>query len=206
MKRKVTNLPPQAPVNPLEIQEEDRIFDELQEKKIYKTEPNNEDYYTDNKKNSIFKPLHRKKVISQSDKLLSNIYKITPMIEEQIETAKKKKKSLNLKMYQNNLLLTIGNNISKNSFDQLERKFSQLRNFCDKYYETNATFIKELEVSEEQIIKKINYKGSECEKMMKTTGKAFYHRTNFVLPKIKFLQVIKNRNPHRKFFYNSARK
>lgn len=205
MKRQVTNLPPQIPLNPLEIQEEDRIFDELQEKKFYKTEPNNEDYYTDNK-NCVLKPIHRKKVMSQSDKLLSNIYKITPKIEEQIETAKRKKKSLDLKMYQNNLLLTIGNNLSKQSLDRLERKFSQLRNFCDKYYETNVNFIKELEISEEQIINKINYQGSECEKIMKTTGKSFYHRTNFVLPKIKFLQVIKNRRPNKTFYYNSARK
>ena len=97
---------------------------------------------------------------------------------------------MSLKAYQNHLLNTISSNLSKDCFDGLEKSFNQIRSTCNKHYETNYKFLKQLERKEEYIINKINLEESMFEKMMNTTGKLFIKENSFSLPKIKFYRVI----------------
>ena len=188
------NIPPQKIVDPLEIGEEDKLFNELNQGSIFcHTETNVEQHHSKAKTLvSLLKIKKKKKakILSGNDKLLSEVYQITPEFEKKIERAKRKKNSMSLKAYQNHLLNTISSNLSKDCFDGLEKSFNQIRSTCNKHYETNYKFLKQLERKEEYIINKINLEESMFEKMMNTTGKLFIKENSFSLPKIKFYRVI----------------
>lgn len=199
-------LKPLQPVNPLEIQDEDKIFDDFNRNALFcRTEVGSPELEHHNQGERLVSLLQtnkyrKRKVLSQNDKILSNVYKITPEFQSKINRAKRKKKSLDLRTYQTNLINTLSNNVSKIAIERLERKFHKIRTVCDKYYETNFDFIKAVEASEEQIIKRINYEGNMCQRMMNTTGKFFRQSDTFCLPKIKFYKVIL-KDPKRNTFY-----
>lgn len=188
------NIPPKKIVDPLEIGEEDQLFNELNQCSIfYNTETKIEQHHNKSKTLiSLLKVKKKKKakILSGNDKLLSEVYQITPEFEKKIERAKRKKNSMSLKAYQNHLLNTISSNLSKDNFDGLEKSFNQIRSTCNKHYETNYRFIKQLERKEEHIINKINVEESMFQRMMNTTGKFLIKENVFSLPKIKFYRVI----------------
>ena len=126
--------------NPFEIQDEDRIFDELNR---------------NNLKQNLIKPRHKKNIkssiftknqilklnktklsinsnkssLSPEKKILNDVYKFSPEFFEKIRKIRKERKNYNLKNYQINLLNTISDNFSKEAIKKLEKKFINLRNY-----------------------------------------------------------------------------
>ena len=168
LKRKISN--------PLEISEEDKIFTE------YKINNNNKKTI---KKKSLYS--HN---LTEDEKILGNVYRLTQEYFNKIHQAKKKKDKLNLENYQNNLLLTISDTISKNGYKKLKNQFNKIRDKVHVNIEMNKDFIIGLEKKEKKIIKQINYTSGKCEEMMRNTGFSFGLK-KFSLPKIKFYRILK---------------
>ena len=161
--------------NPLEISEEDKIFSEYKLDVLHKKK-NKKVLYTHN--------------LTEDEKILENVYRLTPEYFKKIHQAKKKKDQLNLENYQQNLLLTISDTISKDGYKKLKRQFHTIRDKVHVNIEMSNDFIIGLEKKEKKIIKEINVASGKCEEMMRTTGFSFGLK-KFSLPKIKFRRLIK---------------
>ena len=118
----------QKTINPFEVQDEDRIFSELQPKKIKK------------KKKKV-----KINYITYNDKILRKIYKSPPKFEMKVSRIKRQKSTLHLDEYQNILLTTLSGHISRESTIKLGKTFTNLRLSCNKRYETNYNYVKEIE-------------------------------------------------------------
>ncbi len=186
------------PKNPLEISEEDKIFIQLnRDNKIN----NNNNNTNENKKTHIKN--HKSENLTIEQKLLINVYKLTPDFFEKVFKAKKQKRILNLENYQNNLIKTINNTFSPKSVRQLEKKFVKIRDDCKIDIDNNCEFIKDLEKTEKRIVKSINKINKKCVKMMRTTGVDFGFG-NFKLPKVKFYRTVKRKKKNSNFFLNKS--
>ena len=186
------------PKNPLEISEEDKIFIQLnRDNKIN----NNNNNTNENKKTHIKN--HKSENLTIEQKLLINVYKLTPDFFEKVFKAKKQKRILNLENYQNNLINTINNTFSPKSVRQLEKKFVKIRDDCKIDIDNNCEFIKDLEKTEKRIVKSINKINKKCVKMMRTTGVDFGFG-NFKLPKVKFYRTVKRKKKNSNFFLNKS--
>ncbi len=161
--------------NPLEISEEDKIFSEYKLDVLHKKK-NKKVLYTHN--------------LTEDEKILENVYRLTPEYFNKIHKAKKKKDKLNLERYQQNLLLTISDTISKDGYKKLKRQFHKIRDKVHVNIEKSNEFIIGLEKKEKKIIKEINLTSGKCEEMMRNTGFSFGLK-KFSLPKIKFYRIIK---------------
>ncbi len=162
--------------NPLEISEEDKIFSQYKLELNKKQNQNKKSLYTHN--------------LTEDEKLLENVYRLTPEYFNKIHKAKKKKDKLNLERYQQNLLLTISDTISKDGYKKLKRQFHKIRDKVHVNIEKSNEFIIGLEKKEKKIIKEINLTSGKCEEMMRNTGFSFGLK-KFSLPKIKFYRIIK---------------
>ena len=172
----------QKTINPFEVQDEDRIFSELQPKKIKK------------KKKKV-----KINYITNNDKILRKIYKSPPKFEMKLSRIKRQKSTLPLDEYQNILLTTLSGHISRESTIKLGKTFTNLRLSCNKRYETNYNYVKEIEDKEEKIYNRINYREEmfyriiEKNKTEDKRKKVFVNLNSIkLLPKIKFEKVIKS--------------
>ena len=192
--------------NPLEIQDEDRIFDELNQnnlkqffvipkhkKHIHSSTMSTKEKVKNLKKKSTINA--KTKSLSPEKKILNDVYKFSPDFFEKINQIKKKRKKYNLLNYQNSLLNTISDNFSKENFKKLEKKFLGLRNYSFHKIILNREFIEKIEKKEKGIIKRINSENNKCVNMMKMINDGINYKS-FYLPKVKFYQVIKKKNPH----------
>ena len=192
------------PKNPLEISEEDKIFNQFN--KVNNNNDNINNNNSNNTKNEN-KKNHIKNIKSENltieQKLFINVYKLTPDFYEKVFKAKKQKRKLNLENYQNNLLKTINNTFSPKSVRQLEKKFVKIRDDCKIDLDNNCEFIKGLEKTEKKIVKNINKINKTCVKVMRTTGVDFGFGS-FKLPKVKFYRTIKTKKKNSNFFLNNS--
>ncbi len=122
--------------------------------------------------------------------ILNKIYKVTNEDVMKIYKAKKNK-DFELKEYQDNLLLSIGDLISRDSYERLERKFRRIRkaNLCT--VENNYPILRKEELKEEKIVKRINHqKDYYINYLAKTApeGFGFVDNARF-LPKIEFVKT-----------------
>ena len=183
--------------NPLEIQDEDLIFDELN-----KIKPKHKKHVHSNviSTKNIILNMNKTKLskyanLNPEKKILNKVYKYSPDFFEKLNKIRKERKKYNLKNYQTNLLKAINNNISKEEFKKLENKFINLRNYSFQKIVLNRKFIEKIEKKEKNIIKRINSENKKCVIMMKTFSNDFNFKS-FYLPEVKFHKVIKKKNPH----------
>lgn len=172
----------QKSMNPFEVQDEDRIFSELQPKKAKK------------KKKKV-----KTNYITYNDKILGKIYKSPPKFEKKLSRIKRQKSNLPLDEYQNILLNTLTGHISRESTIKLGKTFTNLRMSCNKRYETNYNYVKEIEDKEEKIYNRINYREEMFYRIIEKNKTEDKKQRLFVnlnsiklLPKIKFEKVIKS--------------
>lgn len=191
--------------NPLEIPEEDKIFEEMKElnkrKSIFSADDKgikNFNLTNGFDSNSINKKYFHKRILSQGEKMLNNVYKISPLLIRDLNKAKRKKEDLDLYSYQENLLNTLNEKISKDNLIKLKEKFYDLRLFSKTSYEEKDDyyFIKNIEKKEKNIISDINNINEKCEKLIRNAAneEGFKLKKDlklFSLPKIKFKNVIK---------------
>ena len=191
--------------NPLEIPEEDKIFEEMNElnkrKSIFSADDKgikNFNLTNGFDSNSINKKYFHKRILSQGEKMLNNVYKISPLLIRDLNKAKRKKVDLDLYNYQENLLNTLNEKISKDNLIKLKEKFNDLRLFSKTSYEKKDDyyFIKNIEKKEKNIISDINNINEKCEKLIRNAAneEGFKLKKDlklFSLPKIKFKNVIK---------------
>ena len=191
--------------NPLEIPEEDKIFEEMKElnkrKSIFSADDKgikNFNLTNGFDSNSINKKYFHKRILSQGEKMLNNVYKISPLLIRDLNKAKRKKVDLDLYNYQENLLNTLNEKISKDNLIKLKEKFYDLRLFSKTSYEEKDDyyFIKNIEKKEKNIISDINNINEKCEKLIRNAAneEGFKLKKDlklFSLPKIKFKNVIK---------------
>lgn len=191
--------------NPLEIPEEDKIFEEMNElnkrKSIFSADDKgikNFNLTNGFDSNSINKKYFHKRILSQGEKMLNNVYKISPLLIRDLNKAKRKKVDLDLYNYQENLLNTLNEKISKDNLIKLKEKFNDLRLFSKTSYEEKDDyyFIKNIEKKEKNIISDINNINEKCEKLIRNAAneEGFKLKKDlklFSLPKIKFKNVIK---------------
>jgi len=191
--------------NPLEIPEEDKIFEEMNElnkrKSVFSADDKNIKNFNltngfDN--NSINKKYFHKRILSHGEKMLNNVYKISPLLIRDLNKAKRKKDDLDLNDYQENLINILNEKISKDNLLKLKEKFIDLRIFSKTSYEEKDDyyFIKNIEKKEKNIISDINIINDKCEKLIRNAAneEGFKLKKDlklFSLPKIKFRNVIK---------------
>ena len=193
--------------NPLEIPEEDKIFEEMNQlnkrKSIFSADDKNIKNLNLNLSNgfdnhSINKKYFHKRILSHGEKILNNVYKISPFLLRDLKKAKKKKDDLDLNDYQENLINILNEKISKDNLLKLKEKFIDLRIFSKTSYEEKEDyyFIKNIEKKEKNIISDINIINNKCEKLIRNAAneEGFKLKKDlklFSLPKIKFKNVIK---------------
>lgn len=165
-------------INPLEVQEEDKIFNVLNQE-------------SDIVNNKIQRPFTQDKALFNPHKrILDRLYHFPLNYIKELEKAKKQKSTLSLERYQNNLLEAVGDNISRENKQRLEKKFYQLRVEClQSKVRQDVISLEEIEEKEKAIINYTNMCDKYCEEMLRTAGNGF-RKTKFILPEIKFESVI----------------
>ena len=188
-------------INPLEIQDEDKIFYELntsknlnegKKKNKIKEKKKTRNFSSDLKKikSMIY---YNKLCLNDNDKILYDVYKLPSDYFEKVDKVKKSKDKFDLKTYQTNLLNTISDYFSRDGIKSLERNFIQLRNYSYQKIILNKPFIKDIEKKEKKIIKKINKVNKKCEDILLKTSEDFRKIKKLSLPKVKFHNVIKRK-------------
>jgi hypothetical protein len=196
-------------VNPLQIPDEDKIFDEMKKYLCYKYESRRLKTY-DNKKEKVQKDIPKKKPefklkkpkLKTSDKIrLNYLYLATNKISNKIHTIKRRKTKKDLATYQKNLLEVIKPSITDYSYIYLKDRLFNIRKKIEKKYQTNYKKIKEIETEEKDIIFRFN---ETCENFVKTFKREnISHSTNYnnniKLPTLNFISCLqKNKNENEK--------
>ena len=189
-------------VNPLQIPDEDLIFDEMKKYLCYKYESkrlktfDNKKKGKDEKKNNITKKLEfkpKKPKLKTSDKIrLNYLYLATNKISNKILIIKKRKTKKDLATYQKNLLEVIKPSITDYSYMYLRDRLFNIRKKNDKKYQTNYKKIKEIESEEKNIIYQFN---ETCENFVKIFKKEkVSHSANYnniiKLPTLNFVSCL----------------
>ena len=205
-------------VNPLQIPEEDKIFDEMKkylcykyEKKRLKTNDNKKEKDEKNmtKTKSEFKLKKLKPKLKTSDKIrLNYLYLSTNKISNKIHVIKKRKSKKDLITYQKNLLEVIKPSITDYSYMYLRDRLFNIRKKNEKKYQTNYKRIKEIETEEKDIIYQFN---ETCENFVRTIKKEKEYlgwaNYNVKLPKMNFVSCLqKNKNENDKYQNKKTKK
>ena len=187
--------------NPLEIPDEDKIFDEMNEindsdkKKFYNTQQN---FLKLNLQQKI--PIKKYKLYeSKNAKILNDLYKFSKEYKKKVYNAIHKKNELELDNYQKNIINNISDNISKNLVKRLQNKFIDLYEYAYSEYgdDSNKKFIIETEDKEKEIIHEINNNTEEITQRIRTAANdsSSYQLNselkNFYLPKVKFYRTVR---------------
>lgn len=176
--RKISSRQQDRIPGPFEVNEEDKIFNEL----------------------SIFKkkaPKKKAKVIEKTTKsihqlILSRIYQIPTKVTKRIEKVKRNKDDYPLAKYQKHLILTASNHFSKDSIQRLNRSFMKIWNMCNsKIYEKNYQSVKLLEEYEEMLIAKLQRHQNSLKNIIKTSNDCDFGEKIMSLPEVTFSKVFK---------------
>ena len=205
-------------VNPLQIPEEDKIFDEMKKYLCYKYEKKRLKTY-DNKKEkdeknmtktkSEFKLKKLKPKLKTSDKIrLNYLYLSTNKISNKIHVIKQRKSKKDLITYQKNLLEVIKPSITDYSYMYLRDRLFNIRKKNEKKYQTNYKRLKEIETEEKDIIYQFN---ETCENFVRTIKKEKEYlggaNYNVKLPKMNFVSCLqKNKNENDKYQNKKTKK
>ena len=205
-------------VNPLQIPEEDKIFDEMKKYLCYKYEKKRLKTY-DNKKEKDEKNMTKTKLefklkklkpkLKTSDKIrLNYLYLSTNKISNKIHVIKKRKSKKDLITYQKNLLEVIKPSITDYSYMYLRDRLFNIRKKNEKKYQTNYKRIKEIETEEKDIIYQFN---ETCENFVRTIKKEKEYlggaNYNVKLPKMNFVSCLqKNKNENDKYQNKKTKK
>ena len=205
-------------VNPLQIPEEDKIFDEMKKYLCYKYEKKRLKTY-DNKKEkdeknitktkSEFKLKKLRPKLKTSDKIrLNYLYLSTNKISNKIHVIKQRKSKKDLITYQKNLLEVIKPSITDYSYMYLRDRLFNIRKKNEKKYQTNYKRIKEIETEEKDIIYQFN---ETCENFVRTIKKEKEYlggaNYNVKLPKMNFVSCLqKNKNENDKYQNKKTKK
>ena len=199
---KVKKKPPKI-INPLQIPDEDKIFDEMQEYLCYKYETKRLNAYENKKKEeqkskirSEFKIKDLKPKLKTEDKIrLNYLYLATNKISNKIYTVKRKKLKSDLITYQKNLLDVIKPSITDYSYMYLKDRLFDIRKKNNKKYQYNYRKLKEIESEEKEIINQFNETCERCEKHFKKIKeeKDILHSVNLdiKLPTMTFVSCLK---------------
>jgi hypothetical protein len=191
-------------INPLEIQEEDKIFNELNNSKNLNEEKNKTIINENKKSRNLSSDLQKTKsmfyynklCLNDNDKILYDVYKLPSDYFEKVDKVKKSKDKFDLKTYQTNLLNTISDYFSRDGVKNLEKNFIHLRNYSYQKIVLNKPFIKDIEKKEKKIIKRINNVNQKCKDILLKTAEDFRKLRKLTLPKVKFHNVIKRKKIH----------
>ena len=205
-------------VNPLQIPEEDKIFDEMKKYLCYKYEKKRLKTY-DNKKEKDEKNMTKTKLefklkklkpkLKTSDKIrLNYLYLSTNKISNKIHVIKQRKSKKDLITYQKNLLEVIKPSITDYSYMYLRDRLFNIRKKNEKKYQTNYKRIKEIETEEKDIIYQFN---ETCENFVRTIKKEKEYlgwaNYNVKLPKMNFVSCLqKNKNENDKYQNKKTKK
>ena len=191
-------------INPLEIQEEDKIFNELNNSKNLNEEKNKTIINENKKSRNLSSDLQKTKsmfyynklCLNDNDKILYDVYKLPSDYFEKVDKVKKSKDKFDLKTYQTNLLNTISDYFSRDGVKNLEKNFIHLRIYSYQKIVLNKPFIKDIEKKEKKIIKRINNVNQKCKDILLKTAEDFRKLRKLTLPKVKFHNVIKRKKIH----------
>jgi len=196
-------------VNPLQIPDEDKIFDEMKrylcykyEKRRLKTYNNQRD--NDEKKNQESKLKKLKPKLKTADKKrLNYLYLSTNKISNKIYKIKRRKSRKDLMTYQKNLLEIIKPSLTDYSFMYLKNRFVDIRKKNEKKYQNNYRKLKEIESEEKDIIYQFN---ETCENYLKKfkkmkEEKELSHPANLdiKLPTMTFVSCLKKNKDKDKY-------
>ena len=158
-------------INPFEIEEEDKLFQKILNRK--------------NKKKQKKKPILRSR-----DNPLSKVYKKMPYVLTELDEVKKLKNDMSLMNYQKTLLDVGGKVLNRELNDKLTQKFFEIRKSTETKIEYFENIIDDIEDKEKKIIKKINTQQNYFKKTMvdNNKGRWIYGMSNKVdfFPQIKF--------------------
>jgi hypothetical protein len=204
--------------NPLQIPDEDKIFNEMKKYLCYKYEKrristSNNKGVKDEKK--FFKTKSDSKIkkikneLKTSDKIrLNYLYLSTNKISNKIHVIKKRKSKKDLITYQKNLLEVIKPSITDYSYMYLRDRLFNIRKKNEKKYQTNYKRLKEIETEEKDIIYQFN---ETCENFVRTIKKEKEYlggaNYNVKLPKMNFVSCLqKNKNENDKYQNKKTKK
>ena len=200
-------------INPLQIPDEDKIFDEMKKYLCYKYESRRLKTYsnqrdTDEKKyqnenqESKLKKL-KPKLKTADKKRLNYLYLSTNKISNKIYKMKRRKSRKDLMTYQKNLLEIIKPSLTDYSFMYLKNRFVDIRKKNDRKYQNNYRKLKEIESEEKDIIYQFN---ETCENYLKKfkkmkKEKELSHPANLdiKLPTMTFVSCLKKNKDKDKY-------
>ena len=163
--------------NPLQIPDEDKIFNEMKKYLCYKYEKrristsnnkgvNDEKKFFKTKSDSKIKKI--KNELKTSDKIrLNYLYLSTNKVNNKIYKIQRKKLDNDLITYQKNLLDVIKPSISDYTYMYLKDRLFDIRKKDEKRYQNNYRKIIEIESEEKEIISQFNEACERCEQQFK---------------------------------------
>ena len=201
---KYKKKPPKI-TNPLQIPEEDEIFDEMKKYLCYKYETKRSNTYDNTKikeeqKSSKIKSEFKIKKIkpqlkTADTKRLNFLYLSTNKISNKIYVIKSKKSNNDLITYQKNLLDVVKPSLSDYSYMYLKDRLYDIRKKNSKKYQNNYRRLKEIELEEKDIVDRFN---ETCEKFIKQFKKVkeeknilSFYNLDVKLPTMTFISCLK---------------
>ncbi len=222
-KHRKKNVTP-AVSNPLQVSEEDKIFDEMKkylcfkyeqkQKRLHRNHIHNNHKSKESRKNitkdkvnvipKIKKLKHR--LQNEDQKKLDYLYLATTKISRKIYRIKRKKDKQDLAQYQNNMLDIIKPSISDVAFSALKKRLINIRITNNKKYQNNYRKLREIENEEEEVINEFNQTCTRCLSNFQSIreNKEIIHSANLTikLPLLNFISCLKKKKKQpRKYKY-----
>ena len=213
-KHRKKNVTPAAS-NPLQVSEEDKIFDEMKKYLCFKYEQKqkrlNRNHIHNNHKSEKSRkniPKEKLNVIPKIKKLkfrlqnedqkkLDYLYLATTKISRKIYRIKRKKDKQDLNQYQNNMLDIIKPSISDVAFSALKKRLINIRITNNKKYQNNYRRLREIENEEEEVINEFNQTCTRCLSNFQSIreNKEMIHSANLTikLPLLNFISCLKKK-------------
>ena len=210
--------------NPLQVSEEDKIFDEMKkylcfkyeqkQKRLHKNHIHNNHKSKESRKNipkenlNVFPKIKKLKhrLQNEDQKKLDYLYLATTKISRKIYRIKRKKDKQDLAQYQNNMLDIIKPSISDVAFNALKKRLINIRITNNKKYQNNYRKLREIENEEEEVINEFNQTCTRCLSNFQSIreNKEMIHSANLTikLPLLNFISCLKKKKKQpRKYRY-----
>jgi len=213
-KHRKKNVTPAAS-NPLQVSEEDKIFDEMKkylcfkyeqkQKRLHRNHIHNNHKSKESRKNipkenlNVIPKIKKLKYRLQNEdqKKLDYLYLATTKISRKIYRIKRKKDKQDLNQYQNNMLDIIKPSISDVAFSALKKRLINIRITNNKKYQNNYRKLKEIENEEEEVINEFNQTCTRCLSNFQSIreNKEMIHSANLTikLPLLNFISCLKKK-------------
>ena len=213
-KHRKKNVTPAAS-NPLQVSEEDKIFDEMKKYLCFKYEQkqkrlNRNHIHNNHKSEKSRKNIPKEKLTvipkikklkyrlqNEDQKKLDYLYLATTKISRKIYRIKRKKDKQDLNQYQNNMLDIIKPSISDVAFSALKKRLINIRITNNKKYQNNYRRLREIENEEEEVINEFNQTCTRCLSNFQSIreNKEMIHSANLTikLPLLNFISCLKKK-------------